>query len=639
MMKKLYMVQVGFSFDKSLVYLPYAAGCIAASAFADKEIAENFEKPVLLFERDTIENNFAKIKDPDVVTFSTNFWNVEYNKQLGKRIKEAYPDCLIVVGGHSITPDSELLNEQPFVDVVQYGEGELPFPVLLKDYLHGESFDNVPGAMFRRDGEIVRIPQRLTDLTDFPSPYLTGIFDDIMAEHPDILFNMTVETNRGCPYTCAYCEWAHDRRLRLFPMEKVKAEIQWASDHEIEYVYCADSNFGIVKRDIEIAQWVVDVRKKNGYPMIFKPCYEKSSNDTVFEAGRILNAAGADKGITISFQTTCAEALKNISRENLDPAVFADLAKRYNAIGIPTYSDLILGLPGESFESFAKTLCDLMEMGQHNSVTFHHCQVYGNAPMGKKEYQEKYKMEVTEVPIDAVHYTPNFSGVYERFHIVTGSYSMSHADWEKTNVYAVCVEAFHHIGLVRCFALYMRYERNMPYLTFYNRLFDYLSAHPETLPGQILTWVHDTISDTEKPWAYQKDIFGSTGWYFEEGLFLECAHELERYTREMLPFFESLDIPEDVYPELLRYQTEIIRQPNKNEMHLPLAYDFYNYFRRIYMREYKPLEKADNVLHIKMEKRITDWEEYAREIIWYGKRRSATLATNDREEIAVEYVE
>jgi putative methyltransferase len=638
MKKKLYMIQVSFSFDKSVVYLPYAAGCIAASAFSEKEIKENFEKPVILFERDTVDNNLAKIKDPDVVTFSTYFWNEEYNRRLGKRIKEAYPDCLIIVGGHSITPDSKMLNEQPFVDIVQYGEGELSFPILLKDYLQGKSFDNVPGAMFRRNGEIVRIPQKHTELTGFQSPYLTGIFDDILTEHPDIKFTMTVETNRGCPYTCAYCEWSHDRRLRLFPLEKVKAEIQWASDHKIEYVYCADSNFGIVKRDIEIAQWVVDVRKKNGYPMIFKPCYEKNSNDTVFEAGRILNEAGADKGITISFQTTCAEALKNINRENLGPDIFADLAKRYNAIGIPTYSDLILGLPGESFESFAKTLCDLMEMGQHNSVTFHHCQVYGNAPMGKKEYQKKYQLEITEVPIDAVHYTPNFSGVHEHFNIVTGSYSMTREEWKKTNVYAVCVEAFHYIGLVRCFALYMRYERKMPYLTFYNRLFDFLSSQKQTLPGQFLSWVYDTISDTEKPWAYQNDLFGSTGWYFEEGLFLECAYALERYTSEMEPFFRTLDIPKDVCLQLLRYQTEIIRQPNKNEIHLPLEYDFYHYFRNIYLREHKPLEKTKNTLHIKMEKQITGWEEYAREIIWYGKRRSATLATNDRETITVEYL-
>ncbi len=637
-MKKLYMIQIGFSFDRSLVYLPYAAGCIAASAFADGEIAANYEKPVLIFERDTLENNLARITAPDVVTFSTNFWNTEYNKRLAKLVKEKYPDCTIVVGGHSITPDSEMLNEQPDVDFVLYGEGEVSFPMLLKHCLHGESCDDVPGAMFRRNGKIVRIPQQLNDLSGFPSPYLTGIFDDIMAEHPEIMFNMTVETNRGCPYTCAYCEWSHDRRLRLFPIEKVKAEIQWASDHKLEYIYCADGNFGIVERDIEIAQWVVDVRKKNGYPNIFKPCYAKNSNDTVFEAGRILNAAGADKGITISYQTTCEEALDNIARENLDVDVFTDLAKRCNAIGIPTYSDLILGLPGESFESFRKTLCDLMEMGQHNSVTFHHCQVYPNAPMGKKDYQEKYKMEVTEVPIDAVHYTPDFSGVNERFRITTGSYSMSRADWEKTNVYAVCVEAFHYIGLVRCFALYMRHEMGMSYLDFYNRLFAFLSSRPDTLPGQVLTWVRDTISDTENPWAYQKDIFGTTGWYFEEGLFLECTHELARYTQEMLPFFESLGIPDDVYSQLLTYQTEILRQPDKNELHLPLEYDFYNYFRNIYMREYKPLEKKKNILHIKMEKNITAWDEYAREIIWYGKRRSATLATNDRESVTIEYM-
>lgn len=638
-MKNIYLIQIGFSFDKSLVYLPYGAGCLAAAAMADEEIAANYNKPVILFERDTIENTFAKIKDPFIVSFSTYFWNEKYNQILAKKVKEKYPDCIIAFGGHNIPPNSDRLKDEQYIDVLMHGEGEVSYPLFLKAALKGMDFSSVPGADFRKNGEIISIPQQFTeDISSFPSPYLTGIFDDILEEYPDIDFHATIETNRGCPYTCAYCNWSTDKKLRLFPMEKVKAEIEWVSDHKIAYCYCADGNFGLFERDIEIAKWIVNVRKRNGYPNIFKPCYAKNSDDIVFEAGRILNEEGADKGVTISYQTLSQDALDNINRENLDVNVFRELSKRYNEIGIPTYSDLIIGLPGETFESFSKSLADLMEIGQHNSVTFHHCQVYPNAPMGKKDYQEKYKIELSHVPIDEAHYTTNKSGVAEYFDIVTGTYSMTRSDWEKTNVYGVCIEAFHYIGLTRCFALYLRNEKNVPYLEFYNALFDYLNSHPETQPGKYFAMVYDTVRHPERPWAYQKDIFSSTNWYLEEGWFLESAYNDEEFWEDMLPFLNTFFGDDEIFPQLLMYQKEIIRKPNKNEMHLEIEYDFYNYFRRIYEGRYAPIEKRKNILHIFMEKNITQWDEYAREIIWYGKRRSATLATNDRESITVEYL-
>ena len=88
-MKQLYFVQVGFSFSKTLVYLPYAAGCMLATAFSDGEIAACFERNDIIFQRDTIENNLKCIHQPDIVAFSNYFWNVNYNKTLAKKIKDA----------------------------------------------------------------------------------------------------------------------------------------------------------------------------------------------------------------------------------------------------------------------------------------------------------------------------------------------------------------------------------------------------------------------------------------------------------------------------------------------------------------------------------------------------------------------
>jgi hypothetical protein len=63
----------------------------------------------------------------------------------------------------------------------------------------------------------------------------------------------------------------------------LKPLASWCSEHKVEYIFCADSNFGILKRDLEIAEFVVEVKKKNGYPHIFNNCFAKNSNDIVFE--------------------------------------------------------------------------------------------------------------------------------------------------------------------------------------------------------------------------------------------------------------------------------------------------------------------------------------------------------------------
>ncbi|MBR0414506.1 MAG: radical SAM protein [Clostridia bacterium] len=639
-MKKLYFVQAGFSFSKTLVYLPYAAGCLMATAFSDGEIASYFEQNDIIFQRDTIENNLDRIHQPDIVAFSNYFWNVNYNKTLAKKIKEKYPDCLIVFGGHNVVGDSFALQTDDFIDVIIRGEGEIAFKQLLLCYKNGLSFGNIEGIDYRENGCIISTKERaVCDLSELVSPYTFGVFDPLLEKNPDIQFHATIETNRGCPYSCAYCEWSYDKKLRMFALEKVKSEVRWISEHKIPYCFCADGNFGIAKRDIEIAKFIVKTRQKNGYPNIFKPCYAKESNDIVFEAGRILNEAGADKGVTISYQTLCPEALKNIHRDNLDIHQFTELSGRYNAIGIPTYSDLILGLPGETFESFAESLSGLMEAGQNNSVTFHHCQVYHDALMGDPHYRKEFGIEITKVPMDTVHFTPEFSGIEEYQYIITSTYSMNREMWEKANVYGICVEAFHYIGLLRCFAIYLRFERQIPYLVFYNALFEYVtdSAKTEFLYQQF-RYVEDMVRHPEKPWAFQKDIFGSTGWYLEEGLFLESVYHFDTFWEEIIPFLKSFEIEEDVFEQLLLYQKGILCLPHKEKVVLNLQYDFYHFFENIYEGRNEPLKKVDNRLTLNSWKIIHSWDEYAREIIWYGKRKSATLMTSFKENVNIDFL-
>ena len=185
---------------------------------------------------------------------------------------------------------------------------------------------------------------------DFPSPFQSGFYDRLLAEHPDIEFVPVIETNRGCPNRCAYCSWANSSaRVRLFPLERVYADLEWVAAHKMEYVGVADANFGMFPRDEQIVDFLIDLNRRTGYPKKFQVSYAKDSGERVFRISEKLNRVGLCKAVTLSFQTMSEAAQANIGRANIGVDYYRDLLRRYTGAGIPTYTELILGLPGVFF--------------------------------------------------------------------------------------------------------------------------------------------------------------------------------------------------------------------------------------------------------------------------------------------------
>lgn len=639
MKQKYYLVQVGVS-GTSPCFLPYSVGCIAAFLKSDAEIMEHYEVPDVIGVRETIDKVMKRIVSPKFVAFSCVTWNLEYSKVLAQEVKKRYPKAIIIFGGHSVPAGGRFLEEYDYIDYLMHNEGEETTALFLKALKNGTSLHQVPNLSFRENGEIITTRVcHPADISGYPSPYTMGIFDHFMKEFPDVEFHTTIETNRGCPYTCAYCEWCFTKKVRQFPMEKIKAEIEWVCKNKIPYCYCADANFGIFDRDVEIAEFVIEQRKKYGYPHVFKPNYAKESDDNVFEAGRILNTNGADKGVTLAYQSVDYETLKNIGRKNFTLESFANLDARYTEAGIPTYTELILGMPGETYESFSKGICGLLESGQHNSMLVYECQVYDNSPMGDPEYKKKFGIQTSKIPIFGIHYNPDFSGVQEYFDVITGTNSMPKQDWVKSFMFAITLQAFHHFGLLKFFALYLRHEKNVPFYDFYNGLIDYIFSAKGTYLNELFTELYDRKSDTDKAqWTYQKEKFGKVGWYFEEGAFLELVYHWDEFWSDILPFLKSFEYDEGVFEELLEYQKSMIRKPGVTEFTVESDFNFYDYFMTITKGQHSPLKKIRSRLKISSDIEINSWEDYAKMVVWFGKRHQVSMYINLKESPA-EYKE
>ena len=129
---------------------------------------------------------------------------------------------------------------------------------------------------------------------------------------------MSFETNRGCPYACTFCDWGATThsKVKVFPIEKILADISWCEDKPVNYLSCNDANFGIFKeRDLQIAKHCVKVAKKNGLIDHINLQYAKNQTEQIFEIAK--EVGGYSRGLTISVQSMSETVLTAIKRRNL----------------------------------------------------------------------------------------------------------------------------------------------------------------------------------------------------------------------------------------------------------------------------------------------------------------------------------
>lgn len=605
-------------------HLPYTAGQISAYAFADKDINENYCLEKIFFLRESVETLLQKIENPSVIAFSTYIWNANFNKEVARRVKEKYPDCVIVFGGHHVAPGGGMLEECPYIDYLLHGEGEVIFRRLLRALIGLDDAQSIPGVSMRTADGIITNPEMISTECDFPSPYTGGYFDEILKENPDTVFMALIETSRGCPNSCAYCDWASMKsKIRKFPIERIYAEIDWLSEHKVYGLGMADSNFGMFDRDLEITEKIIENKKLTGYPVKLQTSYEKNSSKRVFDIGSRLEATGLSKGITLSFQSMTEEVLKNIGRQNISLSFFSELMDLYNEAGIATYTELILGLPGETVDSIVDSLDKLLMLGQHNSIYIHNCEWLPCSVMGQPGYVEKYKIKKSVIPLNQPHRDiDDIDEVPEYSSIVTSTYSMSENDWKKMNIISAAVQGCHHMGILQFFALYLYNEGLSSYKNLYCSFVDYFYTRPETVAGRALHRIEaqlDEVLAQTGTLGLNDERFGGIVWTFEEYLFLCLTYEAQTFYAEVQPFLKGFGIDEDIYTSLMSFQQKMIKQPFEGAFEFDCGYDFIDYFKKIISGEQAEL-KAENITVAVDAKPFKSWAEFARVVAWFSRK-------------------
>lgn len=630
-MKNVYLVQPSAMLNNS-IYLPYSIGCIAAYSFTKSDIKNSYNLCDLIFMTSPIEDVIRKIQDPYIVGFSCYMWNIDYNLSLAKAIKEKWPDSIIAFGGPQIPDDFSVLKEYAFIDILMHGEGEKIFYELLKSLDENISLNYVNNISFRNINGLVRTPSHLnTSLDDYPSPYTTGIFDKIInsPEYNGIQFDTVLETTRGCPYNkCVFCYWSGiESNLRQFPEERVKGDLKWMAKNKICFCICADSNFGILERDQNIATYITELKKEYGYPQKFETTATKNKSDLTFRINSNLEAANLNRGISLAIQSFSPDVLKIIGRKNISDEKFKNELTRYRMAGMYTYTDLILGLPGETLDSFCKGLFKVIESGQHDSINVNRCELLPNSKMYEKDFISKYKIKTIRSKLCQNHSRVSEDALSSsRSELVVETNTMSVSDWRTALRISICVQSFHCIGLLKFVAIYLRKAKNISYYQFYMNLYEWIERDSTFIKQTLFTVCEsiDRFLEGKDNLHFSDKRFGDIYWDFQEGLFLCCVAELDAFYSEISDYLKRYFDDELLFEDLFRYQKERIELPGATTKAIETEYDWYDYFEHIFDDSIKEPKKKQSILEIAASE-TDNWIDYARIAAWYGRRNGKML--------------
>ena len=448
-------------------------GSLQAAAQQDPDVARayRFEKHVLFQSTDLMERLpvwVEGIEAPSVVALSVYFWNRAAVMVIAREIKKLWPDCTVIIGGNDVSYQTESVFEEPAVDILVHGEGELTFKAVLGALAHGKkSLDGVPGISFRDGEEVVttQLATRITDLSVIPSPLLSGVYDpeDISASRTIIL-----ETNRGCPYSCAFCYWggATKSKVRTFPMERVKDEISYivANAPDNATLFIADANFGILPRDVEIAQWLVQELQRNNKQMFLYTNWAKNTNKRVLEAARILYSQRLISAVTLSAQSFTPEVLEIAQRSNIRTSYYRTLQDTFQSQGIPTYTELIWGLPGETLETHLASVEEVITAGGHPVV--YPLLLLNNTEYSSARFRDEHGLLTKKLPYQVAN--PEMEAEF-----VIGHSRMSREDWVRGLETRLAGAVFHGC-LMRSMLHYLHRRTGLRIVDLYGRLVDYL---------------------------------------------------------------------------------------------------------------------------------------------------------------------
>ena len=271
-------------------------------------------------------------QNPQIIGLGVYIWNVAETTEVVAAIKRVRPEVKIILGGPEVSFEVDQQEIVRLADYVITGEADLKFRELCEQLLKNEK------------PPLKIIPAELPDLNRLALPY--DLYDDNDLAHRVVY----VEASRGCPFTCEFCLSSLDIPVRQFPLEPLLEQLDKLLQRGLKQFKFVDRTFNL---NLTFSKAILQFFLDRYQPGLF--VHFEMIPDRLPEALRGVIArfpAGALQ-FEVGIQTFDDATSKNISRRQNHDRLADNFHFLRTQTGVHIHADLIVGLPGESLESFA----------------------------------------------------------------------------------------------------------------------------------------------------------------------------------------------------------------------------------------------------------------------------------------------
>ncbi|MBI1870539.1 MAG: radical SAM protein [Chlamydiae bacterium] len=431
---------------------PLAGGLIGAQLL--RSLPEIVEVEVFKYPQDLSRS--LRRRMPRIAGFTNYSWNCDLSYQYASRIKKSFPDTVIVFGGpnYGLTEEEMLAfwNRFPLLDFYVVKEGELAMIELVKA-LHEVNYDVLalkrdqrllPNCHYWSNGKMMigEMLPRIKDLGELSSPYLMGLMDKFF----DQVLSPMVHTTRGCPFTCTFCSEGSSYYSKVAQRIDLKDELEYIAQRvgSVPDLYLTDANFGMYKEDKAKAGIIASIQDKYGWPQRVVVSTGKNRKEHVIEVASMLNGA---LNIAASLQSTDQTVLSNIQRSNISLDALSTMAQQANKTSADTYSEIILGLPGDTMEKHMHSLRDVVEanlgvLRMYQLIMLPQTEL--NTPKTRNQYAMKTKYRIMPRSFGKYDFQDEIFSSVESEEICIQTHSLSFEEYIECRELDLTVEIVHN---------------------------------------------------------------------------------------------------------------------------------------------------------------------------------------------------
>ena len=287
---------------------------------------------------------------PDIAAFSCYIWNWNTIQELLPELPKLLPDTKLWLGGPEVSFHAEkILAQYTQLTGIMVGEGEETFTQLVRFYHAPKGqLQDIPGLVLPQGRTQ---PRELTDMSKLPF-----LYEDLGKFQNRIIY---YESQRGCPFRCAYCLSAIDKSVRLRDIETVKKELQYFLDHKVSQVKFIDRTFNCNAAHA-LAIWRYLLENDNGVTNFHFEIAADLMTEDELEVLKQMRPGLIQ--LEIGVQSTNEQTLHAINRYMSLEHLRQVVDKIHSFHNIHQHLDLIAGLPYEDYDSFVTSFNDVYAM-------------------------------------------------------------------------------------------------------------------------------------------------------------------------------------------------------------------------------------------------------------------------------------